>query len=76
MVGIYEGVKFGDMEKGIRLLDQVVQELGKEYKFLVVVEGCIEIFLVLKDKDYGNIKLIDLIQVLVEMVVEFFCNLV
>ncbi|WP_258398645.1 aspartate/glutamate racemase family protein [Herbaspirillum rubrisubalbicans] len=75
MAGIYEGVKFGDMEKGTELLDQAVQELTKDHALSAVVEGCTEIPLALKDKDYGDIKLIDPTQSLAEMAVEFSRNL-
>lgn len=71
MDGIYKGVKAGDVALGTELMDKGVKEIASRHGISAAVEGCTEIPIALKDKDYGDIKLVDPTQALAEMAVEF-----
>lgn len=71
MKGIYDGVKAGDVALGTALMDAGVKEISSRHQISAAVEGCTEIPIALRDKDYGDIKLVDPTQSLAEMAVEF-----
>lgn len=71
MKGIYQGVKAGDVALGTELMDKGIKEIASQHGISAAVEGCTEIPIALKDKDYGDIKLVDPTQALAEMAVEF-----
>lgn len=71
MDGIYKGVKKGNFAFGTKQIDEGVNEIALREPVSAMVQGCTEIPIALKDKDYGEIRMIDATQALAEMAVEF-----